>query len=137
MVSYSICCDSDEPEKAAKEINSWVLEQTNQKIKDIISPDFIDPIATRLILINAVYFKSAWHEPFEKEDTKDDDFFVSPTETLRVKMMYQKIESATHYKSTELLSQVLELPYLSGALSMFILLPDKVSTLQVVEERLT
>lgn len=136
MISYSICCDSDEPEKAAKEINSWVLEQTNQKIKDIISPDFIDP-TTRLILINAVYFKSAWHEPFEKDDTKDDDFFVSPTETLRVKMMYQKIESATHYKSTELLSQVLELPYLSGALSMFILLPDKVSTLQAVEERLT
>src|SRR6218665_184302 len=45
-------------------------------------------------------------------------FFVSPTETLRVKIMYQKIERATHYKSTELLSQVLKLPYVWGALSI-------------------
>ena len=47
MVRYSIYFDSDEPDKAAKEINSWVLEQTNQKIKDIISPDFIDPTQWR------------------------------------------------------------------------------------------
>jgi len=52
-------------------------------------------------------------------------------------MMYQKMERATYYKSTELLSQVLKLPYFWEALSMFILLPDKVSTLQAVEERLT
>jgi len=75
--------------------------------------------------------------PFEKHKIKDDDFFVSPTETLRVKMMYQTIESARCYESSDLLCQVLQLPYTHGALSMFLLLPDKSSTLEAVEKRLT
>ena len=50
--------------------------------------------------------------------------------------MYQKIEGASYYKSSDLLCQVLKLPYLGGALSMFILLPDKSSTFEVLEERL-
>jgi len=126
----------NEPKKAVEEINSWVLEQTNQKIKDIISPDIIDA-TTRLVLVNAIYFKSAWQAPFEKDDTKDDDFFVSPTETLRIKMMFHKNKSASYYESSDLLCQVLKLPYLRGALSMFILLPYKASSLEALEKRLT
>ena len=37
-------------------INKWVEQQTNNKIKDLIPDGFIDGL-TRLILVNAIYFK--------------------------------------------------------------------------------
>ncbi len=37
-------------------INKWVEDQTNNKIKDLIPDGFIDHL-TRLILVNAIYFK--------------------------------------------------------------------------------
>lgn len=43
-------------QNAAKKMNTWVEEQTNSKIKDLISPDSLDAL-TRLVMINAVYFK--------------------------------------------------------------------------------
>ena len=43
------------------EINQWVADQTNQRIKSII--DQLDPQA-RMVLANAVYFKGLWTEPY-------------------------------------------------------------------------
>lgn len=37
-------------------INKWVQDQTNDKIKDLIPDGFINEL-TRLILVNAIYFK--------------------------------------------------------------------------------
>lgn len=37
-------------------INKWVEDQTNNKIKDLIPDGFINAL-TRLILVNAIYFK--------------------------------------------------------------------------------
>ena len=37
-------------------INKWVEAQTNEKIKDLIPDGFINEL-TRLILVNAIYFK--------------------------------------------------------------------------------
>lgn len=55
---------------AVNEINSWVSDKTNGKIKRITdNPDFA------AALINAVYFKGSWLNEFDERKTKKDDFY--------------------------------------------------------------
>src|ERR1700721_563113 len=49
------------PETVRTTINGWVEKQTNDKIKDLISPGAINP-TTRLVLTNAIYFKGNWQD---------------------------------------------------------------------------
>lgn len=46
-------------EEAREIINTWVEEQTNDKIHDLIPPGIIDG-TTVLVLANAIYFKGLW-----------------------------------------------------------------------------
>ncbi len=48
-----------EAEKSRQIINSFIEEQTNGKIKDLIPKGVLDPL-TRLVLTNAIYFKGTW-----------------------------------------------------------------------------
>jgi len=50
-------------EAARGEINSWVEQKTQDKIRDLIQPGQLSP-ATRLVLCNAIYFKSQWADRF-------------------------------------------------------------------------
>ncbi|MBU2598602.1 MAG: serpin family protein [Actinobacteria bacterium] len=115
-------------------INKWVEEQTNNKIKDLIPQGVLDAL-TRLVLTNAIYFKSMWIKQFDKEDTIEDDFKVNPEKTVKVPMMRLTGEEATfNYAETEEL-QILEMLYEGEELSMLILLP-KEDNLKSVEESL-
>ncbi|MCX6776199.1 MAG: serpin family protein [Candidatus Micrarchaeota archaeon] len=125
-------------------INQWVEGQTNNKIKDIIPPGAIDEL-TRLVLTNAVYFKAHWLIPF-LNDTTDQDFRVTPTKTVKVKMMsldgdYVKTSDGEsvplrfNYAETNE-TQILELPYQGDDVSMLIILP-KEDNLQDLEQSLT
>jgi len=91
---------------------------------------------TRLILVNAVYFKGEWVHIFNEKNTTDDDFHISANEAVNVKMMYRK--SRVYYGvNSELNCQALELPYAGEDVSMYILLPDQTTSLSQLEEKLT
>ena len=81
--------DFAQAEPASREINQWVEQQTNDKIKDLIPAGAIDAL-TRLVLTNAVYFKGDWVQPFDKKNTRDEDFTVSAQEKVKVPLMHQK-----------------------------------------------
>ncbi|GAH79670.1 unnamed protein product, partial [marine sediment metagenome] len=116
-------------------INKWVEEQTNNKIKDLIPQGFLDAL-TRLVLTNAIYFKGIWVKQFDKEDTIEEDFRISPNKTIKVPMMRLTGEEAKfNYAETEEL-QILEMSYEGEELSMLILLP-KDDDLKSVEESLS
>jgi serine protease inhibitor len=116
-------------EAARKKINAWVERQTNDKIKDLIKPGVLDAL-TRLVLVNAIYFKGLWESPFTAEETKDAPFWVTPDASIHVPMMRQ--EGKFNYtESAEL--QIIELPYGGEELSMIILLPRKVDGLSQLE----
>ncbi len=50
-------------DKIAAEINEWVAEKTQQKIKTIITPNNLFP-QMLMVLINAIYFRGQWEYPF-------------------------------------------------------------------------
>jgi len=92
---------------------------------------------TRLILVNAVYFRGDWLKKFDINSTKDEDFHISPNESVKVKMMHSKA-NFNYGANAELHCQAIELPYAGKSLSMFILLPDQEATsLSEIEEKLT
>ncbi|MBD3260014.1 serpin family protein [Candidatus Woesearchaeota archaeon] len=122
------------PEGSRKIINDWVEENTMGKIKDLIPRGVITDM-TRLVLTNAVYFKGTWVKQFDKKDTKDEDFYVDETTTVKAPMMRLTGEEAEfNYAETDNL-QVLELPYEGEDLSMLILLPKE--DLASIDESLT
>jgi serpin B len=120
-------------EAARKEINDWVGCRTNMKIKDLIKPGLLNSL-TRLVLVNAIYFKGSWRNQFEESATKDACFWVAPELKVDVPMMGQEHEF--NYMETSD-TQVLELPYLGNDLSMVILLPKKIDGLAQLETSLS
>lgn len=109
-------------EESRQTINTWVEEQTNDKIKDLIPPGVLDPL-TRLVLTNAIYFKGEWVRQFDPEKTQKMDFRKGSGETVKTDMMISSgEESKFMYAENENL-QILELPYSGDDLSMLILLP--------------
>jgi len=120
-------------EAARGEINSWIERQTNEKIKDLIKRGILDSL-TRLVLVNAIYFKGMWMSQFEKSATEQAKFWVSPDTTVDVAIMNQ--EQEFNYTENDDL-QILELPYAGGDLSMIILLPRRADGLARLDASLT
>jgi serpin B len=125
--------DYRQAERARTTINDWVAKQTKDKIKDLIGPGVLTP-ATRLVLTNAIYFKSNWADRFQKEATEDGPFKLSADKSVDVPMMHQT--HAFGYLEKDDL-QLLELPYTQGELSMVILLPKKIEGVAGLEKSLT
>ncbi|XP_060228359.1 leukocyte elastase inhibitor A-like [Meriones unguiculatus] len=126
-------------EDARKEINQWVKGQTEGKIPELLAVGVVDSM-TKLVLVNAIYFKGMWQEKFMKRDTTDAPFRLNKKDTKTVKMMYQKKKFPFGY-IPDLKCKVLEMPYQGGELSMVILLPedteDESMGLKKVEKQLT
>ena len=123
-----------DPENSRITINKWVEAQTNNKIKDLIPEGVIDA-ATRLVLTNAIYFKGTWFKQFDKKNTVERDFKISPTNSVKVQMMHLDDKKAKfNYTETKDL-KILELPYSGGDLSMLILLPK--DSIEQLESELT
>ncbi|XP_037236191.1 leukocyte elastase inhibitor-like [Falco biarmicus] len=133
-VDFLHACD-----EARKEVNKWVEEKTEGKIPNLLSEGSVDN-TTRLILVNAIYFKGSWAEKFREADTTDMPFRLNKNERKTVKMMYQKNKFCFGY-IPEVKIRVLELPYDGRELSMIILLPDDIEDdstgLQKLEKQLT
>jgi serpin B len=125
----------DSAKKAAlrKQINGWVKGKTHDKIKEIV-PTSLPSDDTRLILVNAIYFKGLWVTPFDKKLTKDAPFHVSAGESVSVPTMH--IRAEFNYGRNDDF-QVLEMSYRSNRLSMVILLPKKNDGLAELEKTLT
>ncbi|XP_070261922.1 leukocyte elastase inhibitor-like [Myotis yumanensis] len=126
-------------EDARKVVNEWVKGQTEGKIPELLAAGVVDNM-TKLVLVNAIYFKGNWQKIFRKEATTDTPFRLNKKETKTVKMMYQKSTFPFGYIE-DLKCRVLELPYQGWDLSMIILLPDDIEDeatgLKKIEEQLT
>ncbi|XP_051266157.1 leukocyte elastase inhibitor isoform X3 [Dicentrarchus labrax] len=121
------------------DINSWVEKQTQGKIKDLLAEGVVDNM-TRLVLVNAIYFKGNWNKQFEEDSTIDAEFRINKNSTKSVKMMCQSSKFSFTF-IPEANCQVLEMPYKGKDLSMLIFLPkeieDDTTGLEKLENELT
>ncbi|XP_078395626.1 leukocyte elastase inhibitor-like [Cetorhinus maximus] len=107
-----------------QEINKWVEAQTEGKIQDLLTQGSVNS-DTRLVLVNAIYFKGSWAEKFNEQCTEKMPFRLNKNDSKPVNMMYQKKKFFFRHVP-ELNIRVLELPYVGNDLSMIILLPDDI-----------
>lgn len=104
---------------AARTINSWVDKSTSGKISEIVDPPI--PASVVMYLINAIYFKGKWAQPFDRGRTQDATFTGLGAAGLPVKMMNR--EGTYGYLHTPE-AEIVDLPYGNGAFSMTIILPE-------------
>jgi serine protease inhibitor len=143
-------------EASRAKINTWVEDQTNQRIKELIPKGFVDG-STRLVLVNAIYFKGQWQNVFHEADTKEEDFHAAKA-AVRVPLMHAGMgapyaafkgdgtlfdtpgentdDQAKQYPDAKGF-QMLELPYKGDELSMVVLLPRSADGLAGLEKMLT
>ena len=124
--------DFTNPEPVRATINQWVANQTKDKIQDLFPEGSITDM-TRMVLANAIYFKAAWANPFEKEQTKPADFTLLDGSVIQVPTMH--LADGLGYLSGEGF-QAVSLPYMGGTASMIAILPDT-GTFKEFEARLT
>jgi serpin B len=126
--------DFNQAEQARKTINSWIEDETEQKIQDLLPPGILNA-DSRLVLTNAIYFKARWEDEFNKRATKDAPFHLSGRQQVMVPTM-QRQDRLRYGESDDV--QVLELPYVGyQGVSMLILLPKKIDGLTDLEKALT
>ncbi|XP_044026369.1 alpha-1-antitrypsin homolog isoform X2 [Siniperca chuatsi] len=112
--------DFTKPAEAAAEINTFIANKTQDKIKDMVKD--LDP-AMAMVLINYVYFRGQWKKPFNSEQTHKADFNVDETTKVQVDMMMRTGHYDIYWDNNNH-TTIIMLPY-KGNTSMMIVLPDE------------
>ncbi|XP_057611173.1 plasma protease C1 inhibitor [Chionomys nivalis] len=113
-------------------INTWVAENTNHKISQLL--DSL-PSDTRLVLLNAVYLSAKWKKPFEQKSQKSP--FLYKNSVIKVPMMSSKKYPMAHFSDQTLKARVGQLQ-LSHNLTFVIMVPQSQKhKLEDMEEALT
>ena len=111
---------STDPEKAAEAINGWVKDRTEGLIPKLVEPDVFDA-DSRLALVNALYMKAAWQQPFEEFATSDEPFTLVGGDSADVPMMHSGARDGMVYQGDDFVA--VALPYAYGELEMTLIVP--------------
>ena len=101
------------------QIDDWVADKTDGMISNLLPPGVLNA-ATRLTLVNAIYFNGGWQTTFDTNLTRVAPFYVSPTQFVYTPLMEQVVP-ARYYEDS--LLQAVELPYINSNITMVVLLP--------------
>lgn len=144
------------PEAVRQRINTWVEEQTNKRIKDLLPEGSVSQ-NTALVLANAIYFKGDWAMPFDPKKTKEEIFHTA-TGKAKVPMMRQYDYQGARYAGFNADGSVfiptkenrdkdrftpkggfvvVELPYKGKEVSMVLLVPTAETGLTDLENAIT
>ncbi len=112
-------------------LNSWCNQKTHGMIPTIL--DELDP-QTRMVLMNAVFFKATWTEKFDEADTRQESFTAEDGQTATMPMMHRK--ALALYAPGDAYS-TLCLPYGSGTKwQMMVMLPSEGKTVDNIIDSL-
>lgn len=120
--------------ESAKVINGWVEDKTNNKIKDLIDPSALT-VDTRMVLVNAIYFKGFWEKKFKTEQTVPGPFWTSESESVQVDMMHTKAKF-NYGVFDNLDATAIEMGFNDTDITMLIILPNKKEGLSDLESKL-
>uniref|UniRef100_A0A8C6UC54 Serpin domain-containing protein n=1 Tax=Neogobius melanostomus TaxID=47308 RepID=A0A8C6UC54_9GOBI len=112
--------DFEKPQEAASEINQFIADKTQGKIKDMVK-DLDSDMA--MVLLNYIYFRGQWEKPFEDDKTDKAEFHVDENTKVMVDMM-MRTGRYDFFQDVDNHTSVIMLPY-KGNTSMMIVLPDE------------
>ncbi|CAF3960001.1 unnamed protein product [Rotaria sordida] len=129
----------NEGAQAVQRINTWVEQQTNNLIRNLLSIKDVTP-ETRLIIINSIYFKGTWIKEFNKNLTNENaDFHETNDKISKVALMHQR-EKFAYAEDNDLHVQIIHVPYKSENKDIefvfTVILPNRGVQLDVVEQKL-
>lgn len=110
-----------EAEAARQAINAWIEQQTQARIREMVPPGVIDAL-TRLVLVNAIYFKASWLYPFEETATQDGPFTLLDGSQVNLPLMLRETARIDYLAGDGY--QAALLPYTGSAMDMLVILPD-------------
>ena len=110
-------------------INQWASDHTMGMIPEVLNEDTFRPSAVSYLL-NALYFKGIWSNPFRVDMTQDESFGGGED----VPMMHKMGEDFNYAEND--LYQAIRLPYGNGAYRMDIFLPREDKTISEVLDAL-
>ncbi|GAB6033608.1 Serpin peptidase inhibitor, clade B (Ovalbumin), member [Chamberlinius hualienensis] len=116
-------------------INRWINKQTRGKIRNVVDSNSFNQF-TKMVLINAIYFKGKWIKTFDIASTYKSNFMLDSKSNTTVEMM-----STRNYfyftESSYLNCTMLALDYLYDRVTMYILLPKEIEGLASLENNIT
>ncbi|KAL6471811.1 hypothetical protein MHYP_G00204610 [Metynnis hypsauchen] len=130
FLAHNHALDYGNPQQAADVINDWIRNRTKGHIQSLVRADMFDPVLTRLVVINSIYFKGLWKSRFQAQNTKMRSFTGGDGKTYKVHMMSQlSVFNMGVANTTDGVKyRVIELPYHGNSMSMFIALPSEEAT---------
>lgn len=109
------------PDPSRKIINQWVSDETKDKINNLLPENSITS-DTKMVLVNAIYFKADWLSPFDANDTYDSSFKLLDGSEVTVPMMGQQLYIPYFVGDGYAMA---ELPYAGESAVMTLLVPDE------------
>ncbi|XP_076972333.1 plasma protease C1 inhibitor [Tamandua tetradactyla] len=114
-------------------INTWVAENTNHKITQLL--DHL-PSDTRLVFLNAIYLSAKWKKTFDPKRTQKMPFHLKSS-VIKAPMMNSKKYPVAHFTDPTLEAKVGQLQ-LSHNLTLVIMMPQSVrQSLEDMEQALS
>ena len=125
--------DTADGAAAAETVNRWVSERTRGLIPTIVTADAVQD--QQLVLVNTVYLKASWAQPFLPDWTSDGQFTTDGNESVTVPFMRDR--QPVHRRFVQLEgADAVELPYEGDKLAMWLVVPHDPAGLAAVEESL-
>jgi serpin B len=116
-----------EPEAGRAAVNSWTADRTHDRIPTILPPGAVDAL-TRLVLVNALYFKAPWQTPFEEYATSPRPFRVAGGDPVDVPTMRGTLMNAGYAQRDGWTA--IRLPYFGGTVAMTVVVPDDLAAFE-------
>lgn len=107
--------DFSDTDAIVEKTNSFIEENTNGLIKDLLEKDMINT-DTVMVLVNTIYFKARWKSVFEVRNTRTEKF----SDGSDVQMMTDT-DNHSYYEDSKV--QLIELLYKGSEYCMGIILP--------------
>ncbi len=88
--------DFGQKDNTLNEINGWVNEKTHEMIPSILQDYGNDTIA---VLVNTVYFESAWSEEWDFKKNRKETFTLPDGTTKEIPLMYSDREENDYFEN--------------------------------------
>lgn len=136
--------DTSRPAEAAGAINHWADQQTRGLVPTVVSPDAV--AGSALTIVNTVYMKVDWAEPFDAVHTTPRPFHLAADPAMadtgaaagpEVQAPFMSHPTVVRRHVALHGADAVELPYADGGLAMWLVVPTATEGLAAVEASLT